>query len=77
MKLHALQYLLAKESNKQQRRGGIISNFTKGDTFFISSNKQVPFGVISLCSPPSCTLQKGRSSSLQFDHEENIPGRSF
>ena len=57
LELHALLYLFARESNKQQKRGGIILNFIKGKTFFISYNHQVLLQVISLCSPPSCTLQ--------------------
>ena len=34
--IHALQYLLVRGSNKQQRRNGIISNFKKGETLSIS-----------------------------------------
>ena len=33
IKLHALQCLFVRESNKQQRKGTIILIFTKGDTF--------------------------------------------
>ena len=33
IELHALQYLYVRGSNKKQRRGRIISNFTKGETF--------------------------------------------
>ena len=47
IELHALQYLFVRRSKKQQRRGGIISNFTKGETFFISYNNQVLLEVIS------------------------------
>ena len=45
--LHAFQYLFVWRSNKQERRGGIISNFTKGETFLVSYNNQVFLGVIS------------------------------
>ena len=31
--VHALQYLFVRGSNKQQRKGAIISNFTKAETF--------------------------------------------
>ena len=34
-------------------------------------------GVISRCSPASCTLQKRPSSPFQFGQEENMPGHSF
>ena len=33
IEFHVLYYLFVKGSNKKQRRGGIISNFTKGETF--------------------------------------------
>ena len=33
--------LIIRGSKKQQRRGRIISNFTKGETFFISYSNQV------------------------------------
>ena len=69
--------LICKGSNKQQRRGGIILNFTKRETFFISYNSQVLFKVISRCHPPSCTLWKRSSSPLQSTQEENVSGHSF
>ena len=56
MELHALQYLFVRGFDKQQKRGGIILNFTKGKIFFISYNNQVLLGIIWRCSPPSCTL---------------------
>ena len=74
MELHALQCLFVRGSNKQQRKGRIISNFTKGQTF-LSFMITSALGVISECGPPSCTLQK-RASSLQFGEEGNIPGDS-
>ena len=58
IELHVLQYLFLRGSNKQQRRGGIISNFTKGETYFISYNNQVLLGVIWRWSSSSCTLQR-------------------
>ena len=59
MELHVLQCLFVRGYNKKQWRGRIISNFTKGETFFITYDNQVLLGVISQCGPPSCTLQKG------------------
>ena len=53
---HALQYLFVGWSNKKQRRGRIISNFTKRDTFLsLTYINQV---TILLRGPPSCTLSK-------------------
>ena len=68
--------LFVGSSDEKQRRGKIISNFTKGENFssLMTTNNQVVLGVISQCGPPSCTLQKRPSSSLQFDPEKNIPG---
>ena len=36
IELNALKYLFVRRSNKQQIRDGTISNFTKGETLFIS-----------------------------------------
>ena len=48
VELHVLQCLFVTASNKKQRRGRIISNFLKGETFTsISYNNQVFLGVIS------------------------------
>ena len=58
LELHALLYLFVRTSNKQQRRDGIISNFTKWGTFFIPFNNQVLLRVFLKCSPSYCTLQK-------------------
>ena len=52
--LHALQLLFVRGSNKKQRRGRIISNFTKGETFFISYDNQV----LLKCAPTSCALPR-------------------
>ena len=46
LEFHTLLSLFEKGSNKQQQRGGIITNFTKGETFLISYNNQVLLGVI-------------------------------
>ena len=73
--LHALQCLFVRGSNKQQRRGRIVSNFTKVH-FFVFYDNQVLLGVISQCGPPSYTLQE-KLSPLQFGQEENIPGHSI
>ena len=77
LEVHALLYLFGKGSNKQQRRGGIISNFTKEEAFFISYNNQVFLEIISQWSPTSSTLKKKSSSPLEFGQEENIPGQPF
>ena len=58
IELEAVLYLLVNMSNKQQRRGGIILNFTKGETFFISCNNGAPGVNLAMQAPPSCTLQK-------------------
>ena len=61
IELHALQCLFVRGSNKKQRRGRIISNFTKGETFFMSYINQV---IILQCGPHSlhyCTLPKKAS----------------
>ena len=69
--------IFVRGSNKKQRRGRIILNFTKRETLFVFYDNQVLLGVISRCGFPSCTLQKRPSSSLQFCQEENIPGHSI
>ena len=67
--------LFCKRSNKQQRRCGIISNLTKGETFFISYNNELLLEVISRCSNPPWSLQK-KQPLFQFGQEENMPGHS-
>ena len=49
IELHVLQSLFVRVSNKKQRRGKIISDFT------MSYIKQV---IVLQCGPPSCTLPK-------------------
>ena len=66
LELHAQLYLFVRGSNKQQKRGRIISNFTEGETFFIFYNNQVLLGVISRCTPPSNTAQKMTFSIKDF-----------
>ena len=51
--------------------------FHKRRDFFISYDNQVLLGVISWCSPRSCTPQKSPSFLLQFGKEENISGNSI
>ena len=67
--------LFCKGSNKQQRRCGIISNLTRGETFFISYNNEVLLEVISRCGTPPWILQK-KLPLFQFGQEENMPGHS-
>ena len=74
LELHALQCLFVRGSNKQQRRGRIISNFTKEQTFSSFMTTKWSWEIISQCGPASSTLQK--RPSLQFGQEENIPGQS-
>ena len=92
IQLHALQCLFVRGSNKQQRSGRIIFKFHKRTDFFVFYDNQVLLGVISQCAPsppppppppkkpppppPLLPLQRRPSSSLQFGHEENIPGYS-
>ena len=76
IELNILQCLFVRKSNKKQRRGRIISNFTKRIDFVIFYDNQVLLEVISECSAPSWTLQKRPSSPLQFGQEENIPEHS-
>ena len=64
IELHVLQCLFVRGSNEKQRKGRIISNFTKRD-FFISYDNHALLGVISQCGPPSWTLQKRSASPLQ------------
>ena len=77
VELHVLQCFFVRGSNKKQRRGRIISNFTKGETFFMSYINQV---IILQCGPPSlhfCTFPKIPFLPLQFGQEENISGNSI
>ena len=56
--LHVLQCLFVRGSNKKQRRGRIISNFTKRIDFFISYDDQVLLEVISQCGPLLAPFKK-------------------
>ena len=55
--IHTLQYLVVRGSKKQQRRGGIFSNFTKGETFF-SLLKNLRAIWVNLNLHPSLLLPK-------------------
>ena len=59
IELHDLQCLFVRGSNKKQRRGRIILNFTKRRGFFISYDNQVLLGVISQCGPLLAPFKKG------------------
>ena len=80
--LHVLQCLFASGSNKKQRRGRIISNFTKEQTFWslmttkCSWGKEVEWVNLKILSP-SLHHTKMPSSPLQFGQEKNIPGNSI
>ena len=69
LELDVLQCFFVRGSDEKQRRGRIISNFTKGD-FFISYINKV------LCSHHSCTFSKNAFFPLQFGQEDNISGNS-
>ena len=77
VELHALQYLFIMGSNRQQRKGAIISNLTKRKAFFISYNNQVLLGVISQCGPLLVPSKKRSSCPLHSGQEETISGHSF
>ena len=55
LEIDVLQCFFVRGSDEKQRRGRIISNFTKGD-FFISYINQVLLGIISQCGPSFCTF---------------------
>ena len=76
IELYALQCLFVRRSNKKQRRGRIISNFTKGETFS-SLLQPSAFGHNCTMWLPSGTLQERSSSLFLFGQEENIPGHSI
>ena len=63
-------------SNKKQKRGRIISNLTKGETFSSPMTTKCSCR-FSQCGPTSCTHQKRRSPPFQFGQEKNIPGHSI
>ena len=71
-KRHALQCLFVRGSNKKQKRGRIISKFTKGETFSSLMTTKCSWGysynVASLLAP---------SWALQIGQEENVPGHSI
>ena len=72
IKRHFLQCLFVRESNKKQKRGRIISKFTKGETFSSLMTTKFSWGhsynVASLLAP---------SWTLQIGQEENVPGHSI
>ena len=51
IELYDMQCLFARRSNKKQRRGRIIWNFTKGERLFSSYGNYMLLGVISQCAP--------------------------
>ena len=77
LELSTLLYLFVKGFNKHKKRSESISNFIKGEAFFISYNNQMLLDVLSRRSLPSRTLQERPSSPLQFGQEQNIPGHLF
>ena len=48
LKLHVLQFLFVRASNKKRRRGRIFSNFTKGETFHLLWQPRAPGVTTSL-----------------------------
>ena len=57
--------------NKELRRSLIISNFTKGDTFFVAFNKKIPLRVISRLRPLFLHPQK-KAFLLPFSLAQRI-----
>ena len=60
IEIHVLQCLIVRGYNKKQRKGRIILNFTKGETFSFQLFyiNQMLLGIILQCGAPSCTLAK-------------------
>ena len=61
IELNVVQYVFVMGSNNKQRKGRIISNFRKGETFFITYDNHVLLGDSSKCgasllSPPKLGL---------------------
>ena len=76
IELYTLQFLFVRGSNKQQRSGRIISNFTKGQTFSFLWQPSTYVDNLTM-DLPSCTIQKKLSSPFQFGLEEKILGHSI
>ena len=68
--IQTLLYLFKEESNKKQRRGRIISSFTKRETYIQQTltdfNNQVLLGVISCCISLLAVSEKIIASSFSF-----------
>ena len=62
-------------SNKQLSSGGSVSEFPKGETFFISYNNKVLLGAHE--AVPFLHPSKRPSSPFPFGQEENITGLLF
>ena len=75
-KLHVLQCLFVRESNK---KGGVglFQISQKGRLFHLIWQSSALEGNLAMWSPPSCILQERSSSPLQFGQEVNITGHSI
>ena len=51
IEFHVLQCLFVRGYNKQESRGRIISNFTKGETFSSLMTTKYSWGDLTMCSP--------------------------
>ena len=77
IELHALQCLFVRESNKKQRRGRIILNFTKGETFssLMTTNYSWEWSLNSV--PLLVAPLKKALLSLSVWARGDIPGHSI
>ena len=84
IEMHAPQCLFEKRSNKKQRRGRIISNFTKGETFFIYDKSTLGGNLImwsafllpskkAFLSPSVWTLNWNESLLISFQNCHVVP----
>ena len=72
IELHALQCLFAMGPDKKQRRGRIISNFTKGETFHLLGQPSTLGGNLIMRSPFLHPSKKASLSPLVWPRREYI-----
>ena len=72
IELHALQCLFAMGPDKKQRRGRIISNFTKGETFHLLGQPSTLGGNLIMRSPFLHPSKKASLSPLVWARREYI-----
>ena len=66
IELHALQCLFVRGSNKKQRRGSIISNFTNGETFSSLMTTKYSWGKYHNVAPLLVPLKKSLPLPFSF-----------